>query len=178
MGVQGLGERASPPAVADAGPLIHLSEIGQFHLLRVFGALHIPAQVIAEAIRHGPVTQEDLDGLGVVRQHNVTEESLQDIRTTPPFQKLHTGELACFFLCRDIGVKVILCDDLASRDAAADLGVTPVGSLGMVVRAFRRGLISRVAAERAIVDLYDVSTLFVTRALVDIALAELNRHSR
>lgn len=37
-------------AVADAGPLIHLTEIGCLPLLRIFDALHIPDAVWSETV--------------------------------------------------------------------------------------------------------------------------------
>ena len=175
MGARGLVERPDLPAVADAGPLIHLSEIGQFRLLRLFSPLHVPSVVTAEAVRHGPVTDGDLTGLGIFKQHDVAEERIEALRTTSRLRRLQSGELACFALCRELGVSIVLCDDLAGRDAAIELVLTPVGSLGVIVRAFRGGLIARPEAERALADLYDVSTLFVTRTLVDIALEELAR---
>jgi len=137
----------------------------------------VPRPVLTEAARHGPVTSTQLTNLGNVRLHDVGEARLVEFQRGHDLGKLHSGEVACLFFCRELGVPLMLCDDLAGRDAAAGLGMTPVGSLGVVVRAFRRGLIPRASAERAMVDLYDVSTLFVTRAVVDIALAELARRA-
>jgi predicted nucleic acid-binding protein len=64
------------------------------------------------------------------------------------------------------------------RDAAKDLGLTPIGSLGVVVRAYREGRISLADTERHISDLYTVSSLFVTRAIVELAIEQLRAHSR
>jgi predicted nucleic acid-binding protein len=70
-----------------------------------------------------------------------------------------------------------LTDDLAVREAAKRLGLAPVGSLGVVIRAHRLGRISLADAERHIADLYDVSSLFVTRAIVELAIEHLREHS-
>jgi hypothetical protein len=40
-------------AVADAGPLIHLHEVGQISLLNLFVAVHVPAIVWREATESG-----------------------------------------------------------------------------------------------------------------------------
>jgi hypothetical protein len=55
--------------------------------------------------------------------------------------------------------------------------MTPVGSLGVVVRAYHQGDITLDDAERYIMALYDISSLFVTRALVDVAIEQLRRHA-
>ena len=57
-------------------------------------------------------------------------------------EDLQDGELECICLCQQIGVTTLLTDDLAVRKAAKRLRLTPVGSLGVVVRAYRLGRIS------------------------------------
>jgi predicted nucleic acid-binding protein len=54
------------------------------------------------------------------------------------------------------------------------LDLTPVGSLGIIVRAYRKALISFEDAHRHLEDLYDVSSLFVTRAIVELAIDQLS----
>jgi predicted nucleic acid-binding protein len=87
---------------------------------------------------------------------------------------LHDGERECLYLCQQIGVPTLLTDDLAVREAAKRLNLTPVGSLGIVVRACRLGYTSLAAAERHIIDLYEVSSLFITRATVELAIEHLH----
>ncbi len=48
-----MGESDSPVVVSDAGPLIHLDEIGCLELLD-FPAVLIPTQVWEEVVRHRP----------------------------------------------------------------------------------------------------------------------------
>jgi len=69
-----------------------------------------------------------------------------------------------------------LTDDLAALDAAKRLGITPVGSLGVIVRAYRDGRISLEEAERCILALDSISTLFVTKAIVELAIGELKKN--
>jgi len=72
-------------------------------------------------------------------------------------------------------VPILLTDDLAVREAAKCLNLTPVGSLGIVARACQLGQISLADAERDIVALYDMSSLFVTRAIVELAIEHLHK---
>ena len=48
-----------------------------------------------------------------------------------------------------------------------------MGSVGIVVRAYRLGHIWLVDAERYLNALYDTSSLFVTRVIVDLAIEQL-----
>ncbi len=70
-------------------------------------------------------------------------------------------------------VPLLLTDDLAARGAARKLGIRPVGSLGIIVRSYRLGRVSLSEAQDRIEQLHSVSTLFVTRDLIDLALAQL-----
>jgi hypothetical protein len=58
-------------AVADAGPLIHLTEIGCLPLLHIFNTLHIPDAVWSETVEQGRVPQGDVLGLGTVQRHTL-----------------------------------------------------------------------------------------------------------
>ena len=77
------------------------------------------------------------------------------------------------YLCRKRGIPTLLTDDLAVRYAAKRLNLTPVGSLGIVVKAFQKGIISLQDAEDYVTDLYDTSSLFVTRTIADLAIEQL-----
>jgi predicted nucleic acid-binding protein len=80
------------------------------------------------------------------------------------------SERAC---CSKLRVPVLLTDDLAVRRAAKAIGLTPVGSLGIVARAHYLGRIAREAAEKYLQELYTVSSLFVTQTIVDLAIERL-----
>lgn len=173
-----MGSRRVNVAVADAGPLIHLNEIGCFSLLRIFETLHIPDAVWSETVGQARVSQADILGLGNVQQHSLPQEDVAQFIQENNLEDLHTGERECLYLCQWMGVPILLTDDLAVREAAKRLTLTPVGSLGVVVRAYQLGRISLTDAERHIADLYDVSTLFVTRTIVELAIEQLHRHAK
>ncbi|MBI3947327.1 MAG: hypothetical protein HY321_15495 [Armatimonadetes bacterium] len=83
---------------------------------------------------------------------------------------LHDGERESLFLCNHLRLPLLLTDDLDARDAAKKLGITPVGSLGIVVRAFRLGELSMAQAERCLRQLHEQSSLFLTSAVVESAI--------
>lgn len=172
-----MGTGEATIAVADAGPLIHLTEIGCLPLLRIFDTLHIPDTVWSETVEQGRVPQGDVLGLGTVQRHTLPQSQITRFIQENSLETLHDGECECLCLCQQIGVPILLTDDLAVREATKRLNLTPVGSLGIVVRAYRLGYISLADAERHIIDLYDVSSLFVTRAIVELAIEQLRKHS-
>lgn len=160
-------------AVADAGPLIHLTEINSLALLEIFESVIVPDSVWLEAQAHHPLSHPAPSNLMRI---TVSQAEVEASSLSGEAPVLHRGEMECLFLCRRMSARILLTDDLAARDAARRLGVTPVGSLGIVVRAFRLGLISLLEAQHLLEDLYDQSSLFVTRAIVEIALDQLEKH--
>lgn len=164
-------------AVADAGPLIHLAEIQCLPFLRVFDVLHIPDAVWLETIGHGRLLQEDILGLGIFQRHTIPQSEVMRFAQEQGCGDLQSGERECIYLCRLKGLSVLLTDDLAVREKCKRLNLVPVGSLGIVVKAYRLGHISLANAEKHISDLYDVSSLFVARAIVELAIEQLHKLS-
>lgn len=169
-----MGAETVNAAVVDAGPLIHLTEVGGLHFLSIFDTLHIPNAVWTETVGRGRVLAGDVLGLGIVQRHNLFESAVAIFAQENDLEDLQDGEQECLCLCRQIGVTTLLTDDMAVRREAKRLMLTPVGSLGIVVRAYHLGRISLAEAERYMTDLYDVSSLFVTRAIVELAIEQLH----
>jgi predicted nucleic acid-binding protein len=113
--------------------------------------------------------------LGHVQRHTVSQAEVTSFITEHGWENLQAGERECLYLCQQVGVPLLLTDDLTVREVAKTLNLTPVGSLGIVVRAYRRGCITLADAEHYIAALYDVSSLFVTRAIVDLAIEQLHQ---
>ena len=161
-------------AVSDAGPLIHLTEIDCLSLLSMFGQLYVPNAVWHETVEQSRVSQTAFLALGNVQKYTPTESAVLHFAEQSGLGELHAGERECLYLCSELKVSTVLTDDLAVREAAHNQGVTPVGSLGIVVRAYHAGHILLSEAKEYIVGLYDVSSLYVTRAIVEIAVKQLD----
>jgi predicted nucleic acid-binding protein len=165
-------------AVSDAGPLIHLAEIDSLSLLSIVEQLHIPQAVWQETVGQSRVSQAGLSVLRNMHSHTLPRSKVEQFVREHDLAELHAGERECLCLCRNIGASILLTDDLAVREATWRLRLQPVGSLGIVVRACLTKLISLTEAERRIVELYEVSSLYVTRTIVELAIQQLHKHMR
>jgi predicted nucleic acid-binding protein len=172
-----VGARAVNAAIADAGPLIHLAEVDGLVLLRIFAVLHIPDAVWWEAVRPNRVRAVDLPELRNIHRHTIPQDQVTQFLQETGLEGLQTGDVESLCLCQHLQVSTLLTDDLSVREAAKQLSLTPVGSLGIVVRAYRVGHISLVDAKRYLNALYDTSSLFVTRVIVDLAIEQLRASS-
>lgn len=132
--------------------------------------------VWAETVGRGRVAEHALTALAPITRHASESGAVSAFRDFNGLNHLQAGELHALHACRTVGTDIILTDDLAVRRAADKFGITPVGSVGIVARAYRQGLIPLSEAELTINQLYRTSSLFVTRAIVELAIEQLRRH--
>lgn len=164
-------------AAADAGPLIHLTEIGCLRFLNNFDSLYVPDAVWIETVGQGRISKTDLSNRHNIQRHSLNKSEVERF-VKKNLSELHGGEQECLLVCLNIGISILLTDDMAVRTAAKRLHITPVGSLGIVVLEYKRGTITLQEAERYIADLYDVSSLFVSRSIAELAIAQLRSFAK
>jgi predicted nucleic acid-binding protein len=123
--------------VADAGVLIHLDELGALDVLSDYDAVYVPDAVWLEVEHH---------------RHQALQHKLVNLIHCPPVSysikvnaistlfTLHHGESEALTLCLNHKINTLLTDDTAARLAAKNLSINAHGSLGLLVRAVRRGL--------------------------------------
>ena len=156
-------------AVADTGPLLHLTEAEALHLLRLVGDLHVPPTVMAEIAYHvagWPMPEWiTLDALAPAHA--------ADAATWQQAGLLDAGEAEAIALARQMTADWLLTDDAAARLFAEELGIEVHGSLGIVLWAAAVGHLERSEAERALAQLAS-SSLWVSRRILTEARAALN----
>lgn len=131
-------------AVADTGPPHYLVLIGAIDLLpRLFQAVILPAAVQME-LRHARAPVAVRDWI------NHSPPWLRVEATPPlstlPFPRLDSGERAAIALAQSLGADVVLMDDRDGVTAALSCGLTPIGTLGVLDLAARRGFVDFASA--------------------------------
>jgi len=71
-----VGDDSIKEAVADSGPLIHLSEIGCLQVLSIFHILHIPHAVWLETVEQKRLSERDLSAATTIQRHALPETGL------------------------------------------------------------------------------------------------------
>lgn len=125
--------------VADTGPLITLIQLGQLHLAeQLFPDFIIPEEVFLELNRYQPL-----------KKFNVQLDALQSRIKKPrqllqKVEALDVGELACISLYYELHADAILIEDKAARDWAENNGINCLGSIAILIKAKRAGLIQSI----------------------------------
>jgi len=161
---------SAPLLVADSGPLIALARLDLLAIpSRLFGELLVTATVWREVTRE--LRQADQVALSAAFDDGlllVLDDPLQIPAALAEVQ-LDEGERSALALAllRDA---VVLVDERRGRACAVDLGLSVLGTLGLLVRAREQGLVDRV---RPLTDALLASGYFLARALVDRTLAAI-----
>lgn len=142
--------------IADSGVLIVFARAGRLALLRrLFATLDVPPAVRREclAAKEAPDAAALLAAMrtGWIRVRRPPPRAEGVVRRRYP--NLGRGEVAAIALARGAREREVLLDDALARRAARLEGLTPVGSLGVLARAHRRGVLRRDQVARALGDL-------------------------
>ena len=128
--------------ISDSTPLIALARIGELDLVAsVFSKLVIPeavAQEVAAARADAPGAQE------VAAARWIEEARADPLLVRPLLLLVDQGEAEAIALAQTDPGSLLLTDDRKARRVAKQLGVQVQGTLGVLVRAKRRGLIPAV----------------------------------
>jgi predicted nucleic acid-binding protein len=149
-------------AVADAGPLIHLDELHCLELLGDFAEVWVPRAVWREVERHRPLA---LHSAGVLWMRCSPPPS-EKVDALAVLYSLHAGERAALSLCMEFPKAILLSDDTAARLAAKTLTVAAHGTLGLLVRAIRRRLLSKAQVLALLRQLPERSSLHIRPGLL------------
>lgn len=162
-------------AVADAWPIIHLAEVESLAFLNLFQQVVLPDEVWNETVGANRVSLEQIRFVKSIHRTNLPPGEVEQFVRHFELMQLHRGEQECLFCCYQQKIDTLLTDDLAVRAAAKQQGITPVGSLGMVIRAFHEQSVTIEDAEKLLYRLYNESSLFVTKTIVELAVEQLHK---
>jgi len=144
--------------VADAGPVIHLTQADAISLLERIGSLTIPEAVLDELAR-GSVDLSAIDYSAVA--------VAVDLDTAYPH--LDPGETAALAYCVERG-GILMTDDLDAREAANTEGVESHGSIGVILYGYSDGELSATEAKRLLRTLQQDTNLYLSTPLVEHAI--------
>jgi predicted nucleic acid-binding protein len=127
------------PAVSDASALIALAQIDQLELLRgLFGRIVVPPAVVTETAPSVRLPEWiETRNLGQPRSAQVLRASLG------------AGECEAISLVLEMEAPWLILDDHPARRLAEGLGLSVIGTLGVLLGAKRHG---RVTSVRPLID--------------------------
>jgi predicted nucleic acid-binding protein len=155
----------SERVACDAGPLLHLHEIGRTGCFSIFGKIFVPGPVIEEI--------NDKTIIDCVRRKKrfevflVREKEKVSIEYAAIRYSLSIADSSVIQCTRAQGLTTVLTDDLGLREVARGRGLAPVGSIGILLRSCREKVLSKQETLSSLDDLLAKSSLFITPVLIN-----------
>ena len=155
--------------IVNATPLIVLCHIGCLGLLKkLYDKIIIPRAVYQEVCAKPDSAcqqiKEHTDWIQVRDVSNQTERKMYQA-------KLHAGEVEVMILAHEIDADLLIIDDNAAKKTAKYLGFTVTGTLGVLLKAKRMGLIQEV---RPLLLAIQKNGFYVSSTVVNMVLTAAN----
>jgi predicted nucleic acid-binding protein len=159
------------PVVVDAGPIIHLDELGCLDLLSDLSPAIVPQVVWAEVSLHRRSLKIGM--LGGVEQVSVHGSISDRIKQLNDEFELGAGEVSALVYMSQRACRFLLTDDAAARLAAEQMGWRAHGTIGVIVRSIRRGLRSREQVCDILSGIRQRSSLHIAQAVLNTAISKV-----
>lgn len=129
--------------VSDSGPIIAFSKIGRLDILRLlFGRVLIPDAVHDEVVVRGmgrPGSDDVARSSWIERRTSMNVDVISELP-----QRIHEGEREAIALAYELGMPLLI-DERRGRQAAENIGVVIIGSLGVLAEARREEIVEDLA---------------------------------
>jgi predicted nucleic acid-binding protein len=159
--------------LTDSGPIIDISQIRANLVWDVFDEILVPDIVIEET------TRRDLPGCEVV-----SDPRFKVLKTTGPIVKKavhmqdrhHLSQNDSLVLAHavTIGADLILTDDLELRGATKNEHIRPVGTIGIIARAYRIGILDKGQTYELLDRILKMSSLNITEDIIEMVKKDLD----
>ncbi len=154
--------------IADAGPLIHLDELGCLDLLGDFARVWVPDAVWREVEVHRPEVL-----ISPILERQQPEPVDPRVATLSLTFSLHRGEREALALLITHPAALFITDDTAARLAAQTITTRVHGTIGLVIRGLRRGQRDREEILRLLRAIPERTTLHIKPALLQEVIARV-----
>jgi predicted nucleic acid-binding protein len=157
--------------VCDAGPIIHLDEVGYLHLLNDFSKVSVTLGVKKEVLKHRQIRFEayDIPWLFVPPNFPLGKP----IQMMCQMFSLDSGEMEALSILSKAPETIFLTDDAAARLVATQLGYKVHGTIGVLIRTIRRGMMKPKEVIDVLNDISSMSTLYIKNSLMEEIITRL-----
>lgn len=155
--------------VVNTTPLIALSHVGQLDILKkLYGEIIIPKAVYRElSVKTESTCKKAVDrSLEWIRVENIKNQMAKTMYKT----QLHDGEVEVMILSKEIAADVVIIDDSNAKKHAKYLGLPVTGTLGVLIKAKREGLINEL---KPILYQMTENGIYISQSLIELCLKQV-----
>jgi uncharacterized protein len=157
--------------VANTTPLIGLASIERFDLLReLFDEVNIADAVFSEAVTRGREqggAKHEVSSASWIRTCHVVDRLAVEVL----LDEMDLGEAETIVLARELNADWVLMDEKKGRRKLSELGVKRIGTVGLLLRAKREGLIPVIRDD---IELLHKRGFSISQNVIDSVLRQAN----
>lgn len=161
-------------AICDAGPIIHLHELDHLKLLGDFGTILVPTQVRLEVKKHSSVSFDESSIPWSIVSANFPLK--EDLKMMCQAFSLDQGEKEALSIMTSNPGSVFFTDDAAARLVASKMSFEVHGTIGILIRAARRNVMTPREVISTLRDLPKLSSLHIKPSLLEKAINQTSKH--
>ena len=133
--------------VSDTTPLISLMKLGAINLIEgLYGEILIPEAVYNELTCNNKFFEE----AKIISESNfikiVYVENKTEVQMIQKYSGLDLGESEAIAYSQQINADLLMMDEAKGRSVARQVGLTTIGTLGILKHAYDKGLLSKEEA--------------------------------
>jgi len=167
--------------VVNSGPLMALAKLGLLDLLpRLYGQVSLPTAVFVEVVVRGRERgYSDAFHVQLAIQQGkiqVLDVNDRDLPSDIHDLSLDAGEKQALYLAQRTKADLALFDDEKVRDEAKARGMSVKGTLGVIVEAYRAGVLGFNDVENTIEAIIDREDIWISEELCRRVLSKLKDH--
>lgn len=160
--------------ISDTTPLISLLKIKRLDLLeKIFGQVIIPNGVFNELTQNKSYAQE---AKTIMSADFVVTKSVSDKKAVEILEKttsLDKGESEAIILFSELKAELMLMDERRGREVALKLKIPLSGTLGVLLEAFDKGIISQEQTEQYLDEFQKQNRRF-SRKIINLVKRHIN----
>ena len=164
-------------AVFDTGPFLHLYEIELLNILRLFKSILIIGEVFNELKKNRNLHAE-INKIKSIKLLKLNSRYKDMSKLLVEKHNIGLAESCSISLALQEKADVFITDDLDARTAAKNLNLEVHGTVGVILRAFREGIISKEKAISKIKELHEKSSLYITKDLVEWTINQIKEYRK
>ena len=152
--------------VSNSSILIHLSRIGKLWLLKeIFGKVIIPKAVYRECTVENKIGSEEIKRSECIEVQEIKDKNFKNLLQI----FLDEGESEAIVLALEVNADLILLDESEARRIAKNLGLKVTGTIGILLKAKKLGLITNLKRE---IELLRETGFWISETLIRKILQE------
>jgi len=147
--------------VSNTGPILHLTEINLRQALNIFPKILIPEEVANELRKSKVPIPKNCE------TKKLASEYKDAVKILANQYNLDFGESEAIALALQEKLRMFFTDDLDAREVARNYHLEVHGTVGIILRAFRDGVINKKTAIEKMKEIKTASSLFITQDLIE-----------